>query len=275
MLKQGSVNREQAFGQHPLLHGCNAVRGIQPLHAAIGVQQVVFIRHGHLLLIVQKGVFLHITGQRAALLADRTARRRRRVHRHAKLFQGARVEHPHMPGLVHDHDRVLCRYPVQHFPRRMPLFGQGVLVVPLADHPLSLRDMILRDKPRKRVRDVVKAGRLVQRGLQQRVRRAGKMAVRIHKGRQKRASLEVDLRRALRPAPQMLQTAHRSDYAVFGQQRLSQPLCLHRADWPAIIQRFHSLSLPFAVLFSVYHASSRIIEEFLNIYRIEKNFIPY
>ena len=104
MRKQGLIHRNQAFGHHSLLHDCHAIGSILLLHPAIGLHQVLHIRHRHLLLVLQERVFLHISGQHTVFRTNYASRRRGRVHFHAEQLQRQRVEHPCMARLVlHDH----------------------------------------------------------------------------------------------------------------------------------------------------------------------------
>ena len=126
---------------------------------------------------------------------------------------------------------------------RVALLGKRVLVIARADNPLSRGHAVVRDKPRQRLLDFREIHRFPERRLQHRIRRAGKMAVRVEKRRQQDTAVQIDLRGIARPRVQPLIGAHRGDHTVFHQQCFGLPIRFHRVDRAAVIQRFHTVSL--------------------------------
>ena len=238
--QQRLIQSHQTFRHHALLHRCNTVRSIDLLRPSAGIQQIRQIGRGNLLLVLQKGVFLHITGQLTIFFANGTTLRRRCIRRDAEQFQRQRVEHTHVPRLMHQHNGMARRYTVKHLARRMLLLGKRILVIPLADHPLPTGNMIIRDKTRQCVLNFRKIHRFSERRLQHCISRTGKMAVRIDKSRQQHATVQINLGRILSARMQPLIFPYRGDHAIVHQQCLRLSILFHGMDRTAIIQHLHS-----------------------------------
>ena len=136
---------------------------------------------------------------------------------------------------MHHHDRMRRGNAVEQCAGRMAPLRERILVIAFPHNPLPVRYFVGRDKMRQRLSDLVQAGGLLQRDLQQRLRGAGKMAVRVQERRQQRTPIQVDLCRAARPCRELFPRPHGRDHAVFDQQRFSQPAALHCADRASIV----------------------------------------
>ena len=98
-----------------------------------------------------------------------------------------------MPRGVLDDHRVVGSGLVQQFTGGVGVLGEVVVVVALAEHPLSGGDVVVPDESGHRLLQMGKVGHLPQGHLQQAVGGGGQVAVGVHKSGQQGVPLQVHL----------------------------------------------------------------------------------
>ena len=241
--QQGLIQGYQLPAQQPFLHGGDSVGGVQVLGLPVGRQKRLQRPHGHPLLELQKGVFLHVAGEGAVLPSDDASGGGRRLRSDTQPLQRRGVEHAHVAGLVADHHRVVRRRRIQAEPIRVAPLREQVVVVPLCRYPLPGRDALPPDVVPDPVLHVRPGGAALQRHLQKLVGHRRKVAVGVQKRRQQRPACQihpadVDSRLVLhrRPAP------HGGDPAVAHQQGLGiRAVPLQSADGAVFKENVHAI----------------------------------
>ena len=163
------IEGEELDGHHALLGGGDAVGGVGVLGPGKGLLQLVKPGHGGPAQIVHKGVFLRISGEGPVLPAKTASLRIGGAPCEEQLVEGGGVEYPHVPrGVLDDHRVVGCGF-VQQLLCGVGVFGEVVVVVALAEHPLPRLDVVVPDESGHRLLQLGKVGHLPQGHLEQTV----------------------------------------------------------------------------------------------------------
>ena len=167
--------------------------GVGVLGPGEGVFQLVKPGHGGLTEVVHKGVFLGMSRKLPAFSAKGAPLRVGGAPREKQLVEGGGVEHSHMSRGVLDDHRVIGGGLVQQFFGRVGVLGEVVVVVALAEHPLTGGDAVVPDESGHRLLQLGKVAHLAQGDLQQAVGGGGQVAVGVHKSGQQGVPLQVHL----------------------------------------------------------------------------------
>ena len=189
--QQPLIEGEEFRGHHALLGGGDAVGGVGVLGPGEGVFQLVKPGHGGLTEVVHKGVFLRVPGEFPTVSAKGAPFRVGGAPREEQLVEGGGVEHPHMSRGVLDDHWVVGGGLVQQFTGGVGVLGEVVVVIALAEHPLSRGDVVVPDESGHRLLQLGEVAHFPQGHLQQAVGGGGQVAVGVHKSGQQGVPLQV------------------------------------------------------------------------------------